>query len=54
MNKAVKVLKKVPWKQVCKYSGYTLSVVAGALSAVDTDKNTQILVKKIAAKVVKK
>jgi hypothetical protein len=54
MNKAVKVLKKVPWKHVCKYGGYTLTTVAAAWNAMDTDKNVQIMMKKVASKLVTK
>lgn len=54
MNTAVKVLKKVPWRHVCKYTGMTLTGVASVWGAMDTDKNVQIMLKKVAAKVVTK
>lgn len=46
------LVKKVPWKLVCKVAGITLVGVSSVMSAMDTDEKTQALVKKLAEKSV--
>lgn len=54
MNKVVTVLSKVPWRKVCKVVGVATLGTASVLGAMETDENTQKMMKKVASKVVKK
>ena len=54
MNKAVEVLSKVPWRKVIKVVGVTALGTASVMGAMETDDNTQKMLKKVAAKIVKK
>lgn len=48
------LLKKVPWKKVLKVAGATALGVSSMMSAYDTDKNVQKVVKMAASKIVTK
>lgn len=50
---ALVLLKKVPWRHVCKYGGATLVGVGSVLGAMDADEKVQKMLKLVANKVVK-
>lgn len=53
MNKVLTVLSKAPWKTITKVGGVVLLGTASVLGAMETDENTQKMIKKVASKVVK-
>ena len=48
------ILKKLPWKTILRGVGYTAVGAAAVMSAAKADENTQVVIKKVAEKIVSK